>query len=51
MNYFSLRDETRYPRNIIQLNVRVKHSADPECRVGTPGDVTIFASYNGIHGR
>ena len=37
------------PGNIIQLNVRVKHSTDPRCRVGTPGQVTIFASYNGVH--
>lgn len=37
------------PGNIIQLNVRVKHSTDPKCRVGTPGKVTIFASYNGVH--
>jgi hypothetical protein len=37
------------PGNIIQLNVRVKHSTDPRCRVGTPGRVTIFASYNGVH--
>ena len=37
------------PGNIIQLNVRVKHSIDPRCRVGTPGQVTIFASYNGVH--
>ena len=37
------------PGNIIQLNVRVRHSTDPKCRVGTPGTVTIFASYNGVH--
>lgn len=37
------------PGNIIQLNVRVKHSTDPTCRVGTWGTVTIFASYNGVH--
>jgi hypothetical protein len=37
------------PGNIIQLNVRVRHSTDPRCRVGTWGQVTIFASYNGVH--
>lgn len=37
------------PGNIIALNVRVRHSTDPTCRVGTPGTVTIFASYNGVH--
>jgi hypothetical protein len=37
------------PGNIIQLNVNVKHSWDPKCRVGTHGTVTIFASYNGVH--
>jgi hypothetical protein len=37
------------PGNIIALNVRVKHSTDRKCRVGTPGQVTIFASYNGVH--
>jgi hypothetical protein len=37
------------PGNIIKLNVRVKRSTDPTCRVGTLGHVTIFASYNGVH--
>ncbi len=37
------------PGNIIQLNVHVRHSTDPKCRVGTWGRVTIFASYNGVH--
>lgn len=37
------------PGNIIKLDVRVKSSTDPRCAVGTVGDVTIFASYNGVH--
>ena len=37
------------PGNIIQLDVRVKRSTDRRCAVGTQGDVTIFASYNGVH--
>jgi hypothetical protein len=37
------------PGNIIQLEVRVRTSTDPKCRVGTPGTVTVFASYNGVH--
>jgi hypothetical protein len=37
------------PGNIIKLNVHVKRSTDRRCKVGTRGDVTIFASYNGVH--
>lgn len=38
-----------YPGNLVKLGVRVKQSTDPNCPVGTPGKVTIFASYNGVH--
>jgi hypothetical protein len=35
--------------NVIKIDVRVKSSTDPECAIGTKGEVTIFASYNGVH--
>lgn len=38
-----------YPGNLVKLTVRVQKSTDPSCPVGTVGQVTIFASYNGIH--
>lgn len=38
-----------YPGNLVKLRVGVRSSTDPSCRVGTHGEVTIFASYNGIH--
>jgi len=37
-----------YPGNIMKITVRVKSSTDPGCRVGTIGNVTLFASYNGV---
>ncbi len=36
------------PGNIMKIVVRVKSSTDPRCKVGTLGDVTLFASYNGV---
>jgi hypothetical protein len=35
--------------NIMKIGVRVRSSTDRACAVGTPGAVTIFASYNNIH--
>jgi len=37
------------PGNVMKIDVRVQSSTDPECKVGTSGEVTIFASYNGVH--
>jgi hypothetical protein len=37
-----------YPGNIMKITVRVKSSTDPGSRVGTIGNVTLFASYNGV---
>jgi hypothetical protein len=37
------------PGNIMKIDVRVTSSTDPECKVGTTGEVTIFASYNNVH--
>jgi hypothetical protein len=37
------------PGNIMRIDVRVKSTTDPSCPVGTPGEATIFASYNGVH--
>jgi hypothetical protein len=37
------------PGNIMKIDVRVKSSTDPECKVGTSGQVTIFAAYNYVH--
>jgi hypothetical protein len=36
------------PGNIMKINVRVKSSTDPRCKVGTIGHATLFASYNGV---
>ena len=33
----------------MKIDVRVQSSTDPECAVGTAGEVTIFASFNGVH--
>jgi hypothetical protein len=38
-----------YPGNLVKLAVRVKQSTDPNCPVGMTGQVTVFASYNGVH--
>jgi hypothetical protein len=37
-----------YPGNIMKINVRVQSSTDPRCKVGTIGQVVLFASYNGV---
>jgi hypothetical protein len=37
-----------FPGNIMKIKVRVRASNDPECRVGTIGGATLFASYNGV---
>lgn len=37
------------PGNIMRIDVRVKSTTDPGCPVGTPGEATIFASYNNVH--
>ena len=37
-----------YPGNIMKILVEVKSSTDSRCRVGTVGQVTLFASYNGV---
>jgi hypothetical protein len=36
------------PGNIMKIIVRVRTSTDPQCKVGTHGRVTLFASYNGV---
>jgi hypothetical protein len=36
------------PGNIMKIVVRVQSSTDPRCTVGTPGRVTLFASYNNV---
>jgi len=36
------------PGNIMKIVVRVQSSTDPRCKVGTHGNVTLFASYNGV---
>lgn len=35
--------------NQLQLHVRVTSSTDPKCRVGTKGELTLIATYNGVH--
>lgn len=37
-----------FPGNIMKIVVRVQSSTDPSCKVGTHGNVTLFASYNGV---
>ncbi|HET8979978.1 MAG TPA: hypothetical protein VFN87_17620 [Solirubrobacteraceae bacterium] len=37
-----------FPGNLMKIIVRVRSSNDPQCRVGTLGHVTLFASYNGV---
>jgi hypothetical protein len=36
------------PGNIMKIIVHVKTSTDRQCKVGTRGRVTLFASYNGV---
>jgi hypothetical protein len=37
-----------FPGNIMKIVLRVRASNDPECKVGTVGRATLFASYNGV---
>jgi hypothetical protein len=37
-----------FPGNIMKIIVSVQSSTDPQCKVGTRGRVTLFASYNGV---
>jgi hypothetical protein len=37
-----------FPGNIMRIKVHVRASNDPECKVGTIGRATLFASYNGV---
>ncbi len=37
-----------FPGNIMRIIVRVRSSTDPQCKVGTLGRATLFASYNGV---
>jgi len=37
-----------FPGNVMKITVTVQSSTDPGCRVGTVGDVVLFASYNGV---
>jgi hypothetical protein len=36
------------PGNVMKIIVRVQSSTDPQCKAGTLGRVTLFASYNGV---
>jgi hypothetical protein len=36
------------PGNIMKIIVRVQSSTDSQCKIGTVGRVTLFASYNGV---
>jgi hypothetical protein len=36
------------PGNVMKIIVTVKSSTDSQCKVGTRGHVTLFASYNGV---
>jgi hypothetical protein len=37
-----------YPGNIMKIVVRVQSSTDPQCKIGTLGHVTLYASYNNV---
>jgi hypothetical protein len=37
-----------FPGNVMKILLRVRASNDPECKVGTLGHATLFASYNGV---
>jgi hypothetical protein len=37
------------PGNIVRIRVHVRSTTDASCATGTRGEVTIFASYNGVH--
>jgi hypothetical protein len=36
------------PGNIMTVDVRVTNTTDPNCPVGTSGQMTLFASFNGV---
>jgi hypothetical protein len=36
------------PGNVMKIVVRLRASNDPNCKVGTVGRATLFASYNGV---
>lgn len=37
-----------YPGNLIKIGVKVISSTDAQCKVGTVGHMTMYASYNGV---
>lgn len=37
-----------FPGNIMKITMRVKSSTDPQCKVGTIGRATLYASYNNV---
>ncbi len=37
-----------YPGNLIKVNIKVISSTDDQCKVGTIGQMTMYASYNGV---
>jgi hypothetical protein len=37
-----------YPGNLIKIDVRVVSSSDSRCKVGTVGQLNMYASYNGV---
>ncbi len=37
-----------YPGNLMKIELRVRSSTDPRCKVGTLGRATLYASYNGV---
>jgi hypothetical protein len=37
-----------FPGNIMKIHVHIQASSDPNCKVGTVGRATLFASYNGV---
>lgn len=37
-----------FPGNVMKIIVHVRASNDAECKVGTLGRATLFASYNGV---
>ncbi len=37
-----------FPGNIMKIVLRLRASDDPDCKVGTVGRATLFASYNGV---
>jgi hypothetical protein len=37
-----------FPGNIMKIHVHIQASNDPDCKVGTIGRATLFASYNNV---